>query len=564
MPHFRELFRSAKTITIQEATGDESSTLFQVLDRSGTSLLALGTNGMSGSTTNANLFVNVKSPPHGAKGDGVTDDSPAIQSAIDSLSATGGIVFFPPGVYLVNNWDLLLRTGIRLWGCGSKSIVRQGFAHAGQGGRQLFKNSDTVNGNDDIEIAFLRFENIAPTFTPGSSIVTWSNAFWFEGCERVWIHHCEFVGGGIHIRPGSGIANTATALTGAAATRDIWFTDNWCGADIPAVFGLFQVSRAKVLRNIILDNYDSGIAVNSAGYQIEIAHNLIDKKNRNCTGLGQIEVTCDDVVVAGNPNTTAGRNVSMSDIDVHDNVLIGGASVPAPSYGIYFAGSQENVSIRNNVIRQGFTHGIDVTNYKRNCEIRGNRISRCAGHGILWAADGSRTHDYNTVADNIVYDNGVGGTDTVGIRLGGFAANAFDYLDVVRNRCYDTGPDTQKTGILLDFFNSWTNARVEGNVVKGSTAGITLSGSTPAGLQLRNNKGYNPLGATSPSVGASPWTYTAGPTPEVLHLRGGTVSLIVKNGVTLYTATPAAVPLEPGEAVTVTYSVAPTAVADRK
>lgn len=37
----------------------------------------------------------------GAKGDGVTDDAAAIQSALDSLSTTGGVIYFPFGNYLI-------------------------------------------------------------------------------------------------------------------------------------------------------------------------------------------------------------------------------------------------------------------------------------------------------------------------------------------------------------------------------------------------------------------------------------------------------------------------------
>ena len=50
----------------------------------------------------ADIAANVKS--FGAKGDGVTDDTLAIRNAITSL-ATGGILYFPKGQYLVSKID---------------------------------------------------------------------------------------------------------------------------------------------------------------------------------------------------------------------------------------------------------------------------------------------------------------------------------------------------------------------------------------------------------------------------------------------------------------------------
>lgn len=47
-------------------------------------------------------FANVKQ--FGAVGDGVANDRPAIQRAIDSLAPDGGTVFIPAGVYLLDSW----------------------------------------------------------------------------------------------------------------------------------------------------------------------------------------------------------------------------------------------------------------------------------------------------------------------------------------------------------------------------------------------------------------------------------------------------------------------------
>ena len=46
-------------------------------------------------------YADVKA--YGAKGDGVTDDASAIQSALDALNTTGGTIYFPPGVYLIKS-----------------------------------------------------------------------------------------------------------------------------------------------------------------------------------------------------------------------------------------------------------------------------------------------------------------------------------------------------------------------------------------------------------------------------------------------------------------------------
>lgn len=66
-------------------------------------------------------IIDVKS--YGATGDGVTDDSTAISDAVAALPTNGGILFFPPGSYLVSSTILL--TGLRrtVWGYGAEILT---------------------------------------------------------------------------------------------------------------------------------------------------------------------------------------------------------------------------------------------------------------------------------------------------------------------------------------------------------------------------------------------------------------------------------------------------------
>lgn len=68
--------------------------------------------------TLANLlgWINVMAPPYGAKGDGVTDDTAAIQAAI-AASAPGGTVYFPAGTYVISS-ALTVSGSTRLTGDG--------------------------------------------------------------------------------------------------------------------------------------------------------------------------------------------------------------------------------------------------------------------------------------------------------------------------------------------------------------------------------------------------------------------------------------------------------------
>jgi len=86
-------------------------------------------------------WVDVKA--HGAIGDGSTDDTAAIQAAIDSYgqetgaTATGGVVYFPPGTYKVTS-QLDMYSGVHIVGSGMQSTKVDG--NTLTSGNYVFKN----------------------------------------------------------------------------------------------------------------------------------------------------------------------------------------------------------------------------------------------------------------------------------------------------------------------------------------------------------------------------------------------------------------------------------------
>lgn len=62
-------------------------------------------------------YFNVKDPAYGAKGDGTTDDTAAIQAAITAAAALGGTVFLPTGTFKISS-PLIVPQEIRIVGSG--------------------------------------------------------------------------------------------------------------------------------------------------------------------------------------------------------------------------------------------------------------------------------------------------------------------------------------------------------------------------------------------------------------------------------------------------------------
>lgn len=425
-------------------------------------------------------WVDVKA--YGAVGNGVTDDTIAFQSAL----ATGSNVFISSGIFPITisstgteNAALKTKTGQEIFGMGDLSIVKQNGAHLGQGNGYLFCNEDTTNGNTDIKLHDFTIEMSSIPVTVGVGMDSWSIAVQFNGVKRVEIYNMKMVNGSIDIRTGDGIINTPTALTGDARAEDIWVHNNHFLTPPGQCPTLFQVNRAKIEHNVILGNYDSGISILSAGYDIIVAGNTIDKQDSINTAGTQIEVTMDSAVAADNPNTTPGRNVSMSDIKIIGNTVIGSTNVYSgfTNHGISFAGLIENGTISGNHIYTAKSNGIGITNYKRNVKVDGNIVKGCGQVGILWSDDGSTAHSHNSISYNLVSNNASTATTPSGITVGDAGSVAMDDFKIIGNQTWDDQVSkTQVRGIRINVANGITDSILANNICEGTTAPIQLAG----------------------------------------------------------------------------------------
>lgn len=70
----------------------------------------------------AGLFISVKSPAYGAEGDGVSDDTTAIQNAINAAALLKATVLFPPGIYRTTA-KLTVPLGVSLQGTGPEGCA---------------------------------------------------------------------------------------------------------------------------------------------------------------------------------------------------------------------------------------------------------------------------------------------------------------------------------------------------------------------------------------------------------------------------------------------------------
>ncbi len=347
---------------------------------SGTSV-GNGTSAIPNPTKTAPI-VNVKS--FGAKGDGVADDTTAIQKAMDSMT-NGGTLEFPAGTYKYSNELKLTRPNVKLWGYGAT------LTPTNRSGNAIWLQADNTHA-----YGFTR--------TSPSS--------WGRDCGGVGLAECY--GFFVYNSRNHEVIDTATnyGLTGVLIqnAHDVLIARNTVyrtTADAIHITG--GSTNIRVLQNTVRENGDDMVGV--AGYD----------GNGNEPAMSNILIEGNDfsgnywgrgIAVFGAKNVTI-RNNTISKVGVAAGIYI------AAEDGGWNSGNNRNILVEGNVISDNQTTppayqpGATKTGHSgiyvvttgpgamSDLMFRNNKVDNTWTQGIRVAGNVSRTSVINTTMTRI-------------------------------------------------------------------------------------------------------------------------------------------------------------------
>lgn len=310
----------------------------------------------------------------GAAGDGVTVDTAAVQSAIN----TGKPVYFPRGTYLCDTMTMAT-DGQVVFGDGPLSIIlKTGSVNA---------NQFTVSANS-VEFFGLRFNGNATVESGANGGFAIEIAAAYTGAS---IHDCLFSGATAAVGWQCGVKfNTGCDNS---ACRNCRFERLW-GVNSGFGYGVLTgaASRLVISGNIfVMTNGSRGrhAVYLSAG----CTHSVV--ANNTITGSSEAAISI----------YAQGAQPANSNIVVVGNVVTGcgnAANSSGSSIGLY--GKFNDITIALNVISGSLTHGIalDATGYtvSKDVSIIGNRIIDSGFSGVNIVACNGGVCECNNVSNS--------------------------------------------------------------------------------------------------------------------------------------------------------------------
>lgn len=180
---------------------------------------------------NLKLAESISVKDFGATGDGSTNDLAAIQAAINSISATGGSVYFPKGTYFIDGPStdssgiIVSSSNIKLYGDGASSVLKQSDTS-----KFVLVLNGTTGQLSNIEICDLYFNGptLRATYTSTGQIQQHYHLLMVINVDNLHIHDNVF-----YAPIGDAIAldqayqnEGAPPYTNARHNKNVWIKNN--------------------------------------------------------------------------------------------------------------------------------------------------------------------------------------------------------------------------------------------------------------------------------------------------------------------------------------------------
>lgn len=221
------------------------------------------------------IVVNVKDK--GAKGDGRTDDTAAIQAAIDAVAGTKGTVLVPDGVYMIQavRWGLQLKSGMTFKlapGATLKAIPNGAERYVLlriAGASNVWVTGGTLEGERHQHKNKAGQWGMGIHISRGSSHITvtqvtsknmWGDGFYIQGAEDVRL--CQVFADN-NRRQGLSIINVKNLLVTDSVFQNTHGTRPGAGIDVEPDHAEQAVSGVRIENSKFINNAGGGVRLNA-------------------------------------------------------------------------------------------------------------------------------------------------------------------------------------------------------------------------------------------------------------------------------------------------------------
>lgn len=411
---------------------------------------------------------------YGAKGDGATDDTAAIQAALDTGDPA---IFFPPGTYMISSTLTITTDFQMLIGVSGGANTYTSIVKALVAGIQMFYVTASAVTMDHLTIQGDGSHPAGDGTTNGIYYNTLNVDAQLTNCHLTDMRNCVVVKG------------TNFTVTGTS------FISSWQGVTIDA-FGageargyIIQNCRFHGMRNICIY-----LTPGAAIFNVLIDANFYDGNNICKIIIGEVsdcQITNNHVNRLINSfvnltNNNAGT-ISFPPYTMNPgSILIANNSVLFLDLfdygdGIYTHG--DNCIIKDNTVI-GARHYAIRADDGDNCIVEGNQILHCFLHGLIL-----NNLKHTTVSGNLIYD---WGKDTTALAeyQGIYIYGNCDSLLVSNNQVRNPAITAQQKNAILC---NPANVFIMGNYVDTALNGITVYDvpTQPTNSVILNNVLYN-------------------------------------------------------------------------